>query len=122
MLPLGTRIVVNLSRLNAPEPGGFYAELPHRWLSSQIAGELVLADCVATRHGESYYYDVFPNDRHIDMVSWYHGLSIYDARGLLLRGSLFYQYGKYEQKAGEYKTGLWQLVETSDPMVTIDDY
>ena len=106
VLPSGKQIVVVLAGLQAPAPGSLYGEISHRWLSSQLSGQVVAAECQRTEFAE-YECTVFPDDRNINLVSLYHGLSVCNGRGSVLHNKSFYKH--YEHLAQANKSGLWQL-------------
>ena len=110
-LTTGQTIVVNLAGIEAPAETSPYASVSQQWLSSQLKGQLVSAEC---RVAVDNQYDcaVFPDDRQINLVSLYHGFSMCNGHGSLLHDADYYK--QIEELAKTNRAGLWQLVADAE--------
>lgn len=104
MLPSGTQLEVNLAGVQAPDRNSQYYRQSRSWLRSQLEGQLVSAEC-GKSIGTGLECAIFPDDREINLVSLYHGLSTCNGRGSVLHDAGYYK--KIENMAKNNKSGLW---------------
>lgn len=110
-LTTGETILVNLAGIKAPAPTSPYASVSQQWLSSQLKGQLVSAECKSA--GDKHYdCAVFPDDRQINLVSLYHGFSVCNGQGSPVHDADYYK--RLEEIAKSNRSGLWQLVSAAE--------
>lgn len=109
-LVTGESILVHLAGIEAPEESSQFARVSQQWLSSQLEGQLVTAECQAG--AQQYSCAVFPDDRQINLVSLYHGFSVCNGQGSVLHDADYYK--QFEEMAKSNRAGLWQSAVITD--------
>ena len=103
LLPDGELISVQLAGIKSPSPEDPIGIKSHAWLNGQLKEELISAECVEL--DELLHCEVYPDDRNINLVSLYHGLSRRNGNKNPVINELDYR--SAERHARDSKVGLW---------------
>ncbi len=103
LLPDGSQAPLVLAGIKAPDKDSAIGLQSKKWLTEQIQGELVSADCERVE-GERYCV-VFPDNRDINLLSLFYGFSVFDKSKASIANESLYR--SAERYAREIKRGIW---------------
>lgn len=104
LLPDGRELDIRLAGIEAPGEGQYFFDQSRSWLASQLKMQIVSADCEQSAKS-GFSCVVYPDDREINLVSLYHGLSrAQKDTSVLIRSSV---YQSAEQQAIRDRAGVW---------------
>lgn len=106
-LTSGETIEVTLAGITAPAEISPFAMVSRQWLSGQLKGQLVSAECLPS-DTDRFDCAVFPDDRHINVVSLFHGYSVCSGGSSALHDADYYK--QIEAVAKSNRFGVWQLL------------